>query len=199
MAGNGWDRQGIPRESKRGRREVKVTVTYVARNGSGLTDSDAQALGTRLMELAEDGVLSPERVVADARQPDSPTHRYFEWDDLAAAHKYRLHQADTYITSIRFVPASGAEPKPIAIRMSQGDRYATVATAMQPSDVLLQLIDRVQSELERLQDRYRTYPTLQPVLEGPIEEAVLELTRLAMALDIEYPEDEDLPRVGARD
>jgi hypothetical protein len=65
---------------------------------------------------------------------------------------------------------------------------------MQASDVMLQLIDRVQSELERLQDRYRTYPTLQPVLEGPIEEAVSELTRLALELDIEYPEDDDLPR-----
>lgn len=171
-----------------------MKVTYVARNGSGLTDSDAQVLGERLMELSQDGVLSPEAVVADARQPESPTHKYFEWDDLVAAHKYRLHQADGYITSIRFVPASGAESRPIAIRMSKSDGYATVANRMQPSDVLLQLIDRIQSELERLQDRYCTYPTLRPVLEGPIEEAVSELTRLAMALDIEYPEDDDLPR-----
>jgi hypothetical protein len=174
-----------------------VKVTYIARNGSGLTNDDAQVLGERLMELSQDGVLSPEQVVEDARRPESPTHRYFEWNDQVAAHKYRLHQADGYITSIRFVPASGAEPKPIAIKMSKGDRYATVATAMQPSDVLLQLIDRIQADLERLRERYSTYPTLRPVLEGPIAEAVNDLTRLALELDIEYPEDEDLPRVGA--
>ena len=186
-AGTGKARRGFGKEAM-------VKITYVARKGSGITDDDAQVLGERMMQLSEDGVLSPERVVEDARNPQAPTHRYFEWNDRVAAHKYRVHQANTYITSVRFVPASGAEPKPIAIKMAKHDAYATVATRMQASDVLLQLIDRIQVDLERLQDRYCTYPALRPVLEGPIAEAVNELTRIALDLDIEYPEDESLPR-----
>ncbi len=40
-----------------------------------------------------DGKLTPEQVVAEASDPDHPLHGHFEWDDTAAAHRYRLSQA----------------------------------------------------------------------------------------------------------
>ncbi len=49
----------------------------------------------------QDGYLRPESVVAAARDPDSPLHSYFTWDDVDAAHKHRLDQARALIRSVR--------------------------------------------------------------------------------------------------
>lgn len=47
------------------------------------------------------GKLDPRRVVEAARSPDSPLHAYFTWDDSAAAHRWRLSQAETLIRRCR--------------------------------------------------------------------------------------------------
>lgn len=49
----------------------------------------------------ENGRLLPADVVEDARDPDSPLHSHFEWDDSEAATKYRLQQAGAIIRSVK--------------------------------------------------------------------------------------------------
>ena len=55
----------------------------------------------RLRELENDGRLQPADVVTDARDPTSPLHSHFEWDDGAAAERYRLSQARSLIRSVK--------------------------------------------------------------------------------------------------
>lgn len=50
---------------------------------------------------AHDGRLSPEIVVQSARDPASPLHSRFEWDDTKAAEEHRRSQARTLIRSVR--------------------------------------------------------------------------------------------------
>lgn len=45
--------------------------------------------------------LSARVVVAAARPPSSPLHRYFDWADTSAARKWREHQARVLIASVR--------------------------------------------------------------------------------------------------
>lgn len=48
----------------------------------------------RLMKIEDrDGRLTPESVVRDARNPKSPLHGEFEWNDNKASEAYRLLQA----------------------------------------------------------------------------------------------------------
>lgn len=47
------------------------------------------------------GVLRPDDVVEAARNPESPLHDQFEWDDTEAANKYRTDQARTLIRAVR--------------------------------------------------------------------------------------------------
>lgn len=54
-----------------------------------------------IRQLERDGRLAPADVVAEASDPASPLHDYFEWDDSEAARKYRLSQARTLIRSIK--------------------------------------------------------------------------------------------------
>ena len=47
--------------------------------------------------LEDHGRITPARVVEAARDPESPLHRYIDWDDTTAARKYRLVQARNLI------------------------------------------------------------------------------------------------------
>lgn len=59
-----------------------------------------ERVAKRLRELEREGRLRPADVVDAARPADSPLHSHFEWDDGAAAERYRLNQARTLIRSI---------------------------------------------------------------------------------------------------
>lgn len=70
-----------------------------------MTDIERDAIRERLDDLARKngGRLTPEAVVADARKPNSPLHKEFEWDTKKAAHEYWIEQARTLIRSVRIV------------------------------------------------------------------------------------------------
>ena len=53
----------------------------------------AHDLSEWLASIERDGKLTPAEVIDAARDPDSPGHRVFEWDDDKAAHQHRLEQA----------------------------------------------------------------------------------------------------------
>ena len=56
-----------------------------------------------LLALAElhQGRVTPEIVVEAARDPDSPLHSAFTWDDAQAAHEHRLAQARVLLRRVR--------------------------------------------------------------------------------------------------
>ena len=56
----------------------------------------------RLEQLEqENGNIHPAAVVDDARDPTSPLHDFFEWDDNTAAQQYRLSQARLLISRVK--------------------------------------------------------------------------------------------------
>lgn len=58
---------------------------------------------TRLAEITmkNGGILTPEAVVEDAKQKDSPLHSMFEWDTKKAAYQHWLDTARGLIRSVR--------------------------------------------------------------------------------------------------
>jgi hypothetical protein len=54
-----------------------------------------------LRALEDESRLQPQEVVASARNPESPLHSFFEWDDTRAAESWRIHQARNLIRSVR--------------------------------------------------------------------------------------------------
>lgn len=64
-----------------------------------------QGIRDYLIELADknNGRLTPEQVVDDATNPQSPLHEEFEWDDAEAAKLHRLNQARSIIRRVQFV------------------------------------------------------------------------------------------------
>lgn len=62
------------------------------------------AIIERLQQLQDaSGVITPDDVLADAENPESPLHDQFDWDDSSAARKYRKAQARTLLNSVQLV------------------------------------------------------------------------------------------------
>lgn len=80
-----------------------VAYRVVAGVSALRTDEEAQRVGEYLDKRFRDGPIDPAAVVALAQPARSPLHRFFDWDDAAAAHAYRLDQARGILRSIAVV------------------------------------------------------------------------------------------------
>ena len=118
---------------------MKTRLQYAYRDGARLQSGAgvaAQLVGERLecLRAKSRGELTPERVIIDARNPTSPLHPLFEWDESEAAHQYRLVQARALIRAVivRYRPAPGEAPRKVVafVNVKDGDRQYYTATAV---------------------------------------------------------------------
>lgn len=119
----------------------------------------AAAAEINRLSKAFGGKITPAQLVDAARQPSSPLHPYFEWNNDTAAEKYREIQARTLLRSchVRYevhnrkvsIPAYVRDPE--AGEADQG--YTPTATVKTDADlareVLLKEFDRAASMLRR--------------------------------------------------
>jgi hypothetical protein len=71
---------------------------------SKLTGAKRDAIAARLALLAKNGGgrLTPDAVIADAKNPKSPLHDQFEWDVGKAAYEHWQQQARDLIVSVKY-------------------------------------------------------------------------------------------------
>jgi len=82
------------------------------------------AASQELQQLVADAeIVTPEQVVERARDEASALHRYFEWDDSAAAHEYRIVQARRVLRLCVTVTGAGSPPLRALVSLSS-DRAA---------------------------------------------------------------------------
>lgn len=123
-----------------------------------------KALEQRLERIRQrnGGVLTPDGVVKDARDPKSPLHEHFTWDDSLAAHQYRLDQARTLIRIIHYevtietrtfrVPTYARDPRVgsdeqgyCAVAELRDDKAAAVAALRYEFDRAIAQLDRMET------------------------------------------------------
>jgi hypothetical protein len=124
---------------------------------------DAQVIGERLEALRVEagGSLAPGQVVEDARDIASPLHPCFEWNDGAAAERYREVQARQLIRSV-VVRVDRAETKaaPVAVRAfvsvveNEERGYTSTVVAMSDADLRRQVVFRAMDEAKQWRKRY---------------------------------------------
>jgi len=81
---------------------------------------NAKEVGAHLELLRNEfkGELTPQDVVDDARNPNSPLHSHFEWDDSRAAEQHRLKQARGLIKAVVAVYRDDSPEESIVKRVS---------------------------------------------------------------------------------
>lgn len=107
------------------------------------------------MADAAGGVIAPEAVVEAARDPASPLHGAFDWDDASAAHEHRIETARKLIRSVK-----------VEVKHHQYT-YAGPAYLRQPND---------------RSGSYVSVSRLRTDTDAARETVVLEFRRAAMAL-----------------
>lgn len=107
----------------------------------------------------ERGALTPALVVEAARDPEHPLHSRFEWDDTAAAEKWRLEQASQLLRVVR-LPAENGRPSDlrafVAVKGAETHQADYVPTAEAMSDEFARrlVLRDMEREWEALKRRY---------------------------------------------
>lgn len=131
----------------------------------------AQLIGERLASM---GSVTPSSVVEDARDPKSPLHECFDWDDGIAAEKWRLAQARNVINCIiTYEPSKQGEDlevrafyhvmHPAEVEPSDSEeeeivvRYAQIDEVQQSADFRAQVIAQAKAELNGWRQRWKAY------------------------------------------
>jgi hypothetical protein len=158
--------------------------TIKARPGSRLTNDQARGIAPVLHALeARDGRIQPQAVVDAARDPGSPLHALFEWDDSKAAEAHRIQTASTIIRSITYrVMSLGKQVndyQPMFVRYQEGPAgeggptgYGHVVTVLGDDDLRGRMVDQARKELDAWVRRYETVAALANAM-GPAR-ALLE-------------------------
>jgi hypothetical protein len=165
-----------------------------------ITDSDLhkEALRAAMLALAQGAnrAVNPHDVVAHARDPASPFHKHFEWDDDVAADSYRLAQAGALIRYVKFDVVT-RDPVTKAVKLtttrayqsrpSQRNRaggYEHLEDLMADDDKRAELLHQVLKELSSYRKRYA---------------ALQELAEVWQAIDDSLDEYEPPKKDGAQD
>ena len=102
--------------------------------------------------------ITPEAVVATAKSPKSPLHKFFEWDDSLAAQKYRLHQARNLILSIKFENENGEAQRVFESVMIKNQRQYVAIETIESSQALVdQVIEAAFKELRYWSAKHQQY------------------------------------------
>lgn len=132
-----------------------------ARFQSGAT-GDAKIIGEYLDLLRQQfkGELTPKDVVDDARNPNSPLHSFFEWNDGDAAEQYRLQQARGLIRSVVAIYIREEEPAVrtkafIHIPEASAPHYRSADDAMRTKKTRDMILQRALAELIGWQKKYK--------------------------------------------
>lgn len=130
--------------------------------GSIEEGESAQIVGDHLMSLASKigrpfDAITADDVVEEARNPESPLHKYFQWDDKIAADNWRRAQARILLSSIRYRVVE-SEPKRIGfinVRVEGvGRAYVPMTLAEHNVKLVRQAKEGALHSLKAFQHRY---------------------------------------------
>lgn len=131
---------------------------------------DAQTVGEELTRLQrENGERLTPRIVVDAARPiESPLHSSFEWDDLAAAEKFREEQARTVIRCVRVVKHEGETTTVQRVFVNvvevideeEQNSYVPLTRVLSDADLYRQVLARAAADLQSWEDRYQQFADL---------------------------------------
>lgn len=123
---------------------------------------NAAAVGAHieLLRKEQKGELTPEDVLKDARNPNSPLHTFFEWDDGLAAEQHRLQQARGLIRAVVAIYVSEDRPAVRArayvhVPEPTVPHYRETTHALSQTKTRKMVLQRAWRELQGWRDRYK--------------------------------------------
>ena len=137
--------------------------------GAIFSAKKAQIYGERIDEISNNGRVTTHDLVEDARNPKSPLHDIFEWNDSEAASKYRLQQARQLLRTIEVeIVSKDKKPKWVNAHISfkEEEGYVSTIDVMSDKDLRERFINQALSEARRWMERYKAYQELTDIFKA---------------------------------
>lgn len=129
---------------------------YKARKGAKFNNKEAQVIGKTINNLRDKkGHITSKNVLDNARDKDSPLHKYFEWSNSKAGREFRLQQARdlvNHVVEIVIVQGEEIEQKSffsVTVK-NEGKVYVTLQDAIENESYRKQLLNNAIATLENL-------------------------------------------------
>jgi len=125
-----------------------------------------------MIRVKSGGVLKPEDVVQRAKGKSNPLHKYFTWDDTAAAREYRLWQARELIrVHVRIESPGQTFPTRVYVsldadRQDAGGGYRHIDDVLTNTDLRSQLLDEADRDFRYWEAKYSHLKELAGVIES---------------------------------
>lgn len=106
------------------------------------------------------GILKPEDIVNDARNPKSPLHKRFDWNNTKAAYEWRLLQARNLIrVVVQIIPNGTSEPSRVWVSLMQdqnkkGGGYRPLISVLSNEELRRQLLEEALRDMECFSQKY---------------------------------------------
>lgn len=119
-----------------------------------------QTVFKHLEAKSPDGKVSPQDIVEASKNPSSPLHSRFEWDDTRAGERYRVWQARQMLSTIT-IEVGQVETKAfqnIVVEVEEGKErgYYSIDRVLNDSDlrqrVLIQMAQHLRSTIKRYEE-----------------------------------------------
>ena len=134
-------------------------MVYTFKPGSFIR-ADAQTAGEMCERLASEGRLTARDLVEENRPEDAPLHDEFEWDNDAAADRWREHQA-RHIINCLVVRKDTSEPVRAFFNIERtAPTYTHIETILRSADDTKILLDKAFRELQIFRKKYQTLEEL---------------------------------------
>lgn len=115
------------------------------------------------------GSCDAESLVQVAREPASPLHRLFEWDDAVAAEQYRREQARHILRTLIIDDDSDG---PAFVHVIEADGYMQTTEALRSDAYRPGILADAKAQLKGLRKRYRYLSELAKVWSAVDEVAI---------------------------
>ncbi len=139
-----------------------MKYTFSVRPGFRVSGRVAKDVGSVMVALAKQRRYSPKALLEAARDPKSPAHQHFEWNNRKAAEAHRLAQARLYHRAIQyeFVINGKRDTAPIKMRVAysvdteQGRTHHSGSSVIKSRDLMERLMADAMARLESWRDQY---------------------------------------------
>ena len=166
LGGARHGRLGVLRHvlQRRGELETKEVKMVYKWNSAAHIKADAQKAGAVFERLSNTVGLTAKNVLDASRPPDSVLHKEFEWDDSAAAEKYRESQAAYLIRSICVTTEQKAPPVRAFFKLEKDACYTHCASIFRDVEKTNSLFEIAKRELIAFQRKYYHLEQLQAIM-----------------------------------
>lgn len=150
----------------------RVRRRYVAADGAGYNNTEAQGIGEELENMTQEGVsVTPPALVQRAEPEENILHPHFTWNDREAAEKCRLQEARHIVNHLIVVTESGGEERyrksHFSVNVtnnvveeetdSSGREYVSVFVVEKEEELRSQVHQRAWAELKAWAERWESF------------------------------------------